>query len=383
MKRILLAAVSLVTLQAMAQQPSGTGFTLKGDLSTVKENIAMVYLVYQAEGQVVRDSAAPQAGKYEFSGKLNEPVMAMMGFKRGTAAGEAPKPVNMRADRTNVFIQPGAMTVQHIDSFSNTKVTGSSAHTAFVQLNELGKPYDEKMSGLYKEYEEARNKQDQAAMENIQQRGDSLQDEMKEKVFGAYVRNNPSSPIALYALTNYAGYDIDPAKLDPIFSKLSETVRNSPSGQAFAKSLQAAKATAIGQPAIEFTQNDTLGKPVSLASFKGKYVLIDFWASWCGPCRAENPNVVQAYNTYKDKGFTVLGISLDRDNAKDKWLKAIHDDKLAWTHVSDLQFWNNAVAVQYGIKAIPQNLLIDPKGVIVAKNLRGEELNKKLAELFN
>jgi peroxiredoxin len=135
--------------------------------------------------------------------------------------------------------------------------------------------------------------------------------------------------------------------------------------------------------AMDFTQNDTLGNPVSLSSFKGKYVLIDFWASWCGPCRQENPNVVKAFNNYKDKGFTVLGVSLDQPNAKDKWMKAIHDDNLTWTQVSDLKFWGNAVAVQYGIQAIPQNFLIDPQGKIIGKNLRGEALNKKLETLFH
>ena len=133
---------------------------------------------------------------------------------------------------------------------------------------------------------------------------------------------------------------------------------------------------------MDFTQNDTLGNPVSLSSFKGKYVLVDFWASWCGPCRRENPNVVKTFNAYKDKPFTILSVSLDQPNAKDKWIKAIHDDNLTWTHVSDLQFWNNAVAKQYGIQAIPQNLLLDPQGKIIAKNLRSETLSEKLAEVF-
>ena len=119
---------------------------------------------------------------------------------------------------------------------------------------------------------------------------------------------------------------------------------------------------------------------MSLSSLRGRYVLVDFWASWCGPCRAENPNVVKVFQKYKDRNFHIIGVSLDRPGQQEKWMKAIHDDKLEWTHVSDLQFWNNEVAKQYGINAIPQNLLLDPEGKIIAKNLRGEELEAKLGE---
>ena len=132
---------------------------------------------------------------------------------------------------------------------------------------------------------------------------------------------------------------------------------------------------------MDFTQDDTLGNPVSLSSFRGKFVLIDFWASWCGPCRAENPNVVNVYNKHKDNNFHIVGVSLDRPGQKERWMKAIHDDGLYWTQLSDLKFWDNEVARQYGIRAIPQNLLLDPDGRIIAKNLRGEELAKKVDEV--
>ncbi|MGN8036290.1 redoxin domain-containing protein [Chitinophaga sp. 22321] len=142
-----------------------------------------------------------------------------------------------------------------------------------------------------------------------------------------------------------------------------------------------AKKTGIGATAIDFTQNNTAGKPVKLSDYRGKYVLLDFWASWCGPCRAENPNVLDNYEKYHSKGLEILGVSLD--DKKDAWLKAIKDDGLEWAHVSDLKGWKNEVAKEYNIRAVPSNFLIDKEGKIVAVDLRGEELTQKLAEIFD
>jgi len=141
-------------------------------------------------------------------------------------------------------------------------------------------------------------------------------------------------------------------------------------------------AGAEGTMAPEFSLPDAEGKQVQLSSFRGKYVLVDFWASWCRPCRDENPNVVKAYNRFKDKNFTILGVSLDKPGQKDKWLKAVQDDKLTWNHVSDLMEWNSPVVPLYKIEGIPHNVLLDPTGKIIAEKLYGSALEEKLAEVL-
>jgi peroxiredoxin len=195
-----------------------------------------------------------------------------------------------------------------------------------------------------------------------------------------FVQEHPKSIASIWLMLNELRNRLQPNEFRDMFAGLDKSVQSSRYGEMAAGFLKSAYRNALGVEAEDFAQEDVKGQLVRLSSFKGKYVLVDFWASWCGPCRQENPNVVKAYNKYKDKNFTVLGVSLDEN--RERWLGAIAQDGLSWTQVSDLKGWGNDVAVQYGVQAIPTNFLVDPSGKIIARNLRGEALEAKLAELL-
>ncbi|MEI3797776.1 MULTISPECIES: AhpC/TSA family protein [unclassified Chitinophaga] len=195
-----------------------------------------------------------------------------------------------------------------------------------------------------------------------------------------FITSHPKSIASIWLMMNELRSRLEPEEFRQLFESLDKSVQESQYGQSVTAYVKSLKANVLNVAADDFSQEDTKGKPVKLSSFRGKYVLVDFWASWCGPCRQENPNVVKAYNRFKDKNFTILGVSLD-DN-RDRWLRAIDQDGLAWTQVSDLRGWGNEVAVQYGVQSIPTNFLVDPTGKIIARNLRGEELEAKLEQLL-
>jgi peroxiredoxin len=376
MKKLLF--VLMLPLSVLAQE--GKEFKIKGKLKTDKV-INKVMISYRLADKSVSDSVLVKDGEFSYSGKIPEPTLVSLNFWSDAVLVQQEK-FSLKNYNRFVFVEPGTIEIKAKDSIQNLKITGSTANNDYEALMALEKPYNEQLNVLYTSYNEAAKAKDTARIKILETQVDSVDALIKEQVVKGFVIKNPKSPIALWGAKQYAGYDIDPEKAGALYDLLPASVKLYPSAVAFKDRIEIARKTGLGQMAMEFTQNDTLGNPVSLSSFRGKYVLVDFWASWCGPCRRENPNVVKVFNEYKDKNFTILSVSLDRPNAKDKWLKAIHDDQLTWTHVSDLNYWDNAVAKQYGIQAIPQNILIDPKGKIIAKNLRGEDLERKLNEVY-
>lgn len=348
----------------LAQQQS---FSLQGSFSRMPNLPKKLYLQYSVGEKWIKDSCEVTNGNYFFSGKLAEPTLASLSGS---------------SEVIGIFLEPGTIRVLHSDTITNMKVYGSLSQLDYMELEKAAAPYRRRLDTLYEQFSKARAKRDTVRIARMEAEITAVANEHRQEVYGRFASNHPASPIALYALTEYAGMDTDPEEIEPIFLKLAPEIRNYPSAQALRQKIDFAKATAIGQTAPDFTLPDTLGNPVALSSLRGNYLLLDFWASWCGPCRFENPNLVSAFAKYRKKGFDILGVSLDQPNGKAAWMKAIREDKLSWHQVSDLKYWNNEAAVLYGITAIPQNFLLDPQGKIIARNLRGKELLAKLGELF-
>ncbi|MFD2742933.1 MULTISPECIES: TlpA family protein disulfide reductase [Sphingobacterium] len=191
---------------------------------------------------------------------------------------------------------------------------------------------------------------------------------------------NPKDVSSISLIQKVGGYDPDYKELTVLFKKLDKKVRKSTQGQIFDRYLKALENSSVGKKAPSITQFDLEGSPYALSDLQGQYVLVDFWASWCPPCRAENPKLVALYEEFKGKNFEILGISFDSEF--ENWAKAVKDDNLTWKHISDLQGWNNYASLIYGVKAIPQNILVDPQGIIIARNLHGDALRTKLMEVL-
>jgi peroxiredoxin len=374
MKKITLTILAALPVIVMAQTGN---FTVKGKVGNINAP-AKAYLEYRKDGKTIDDSATVKNGEFEFKGSVAGPTSAYLILnKQGTGLGKG-------RDYQQIYLETGVVTViGKTDSLGLANVGGTPANMDNAVYKIANKPVEDIYAQMTAKRKAATPAQRESAeFKNEMDALDKLADEKSEAISKQFVKTHPKSFISLSLIRNLA-YSADYKDIAPLFAALTPATKESEAGKKFAAQLAGMKNVALGATAADFSLADTNGVAVKLSSFRGKYLLVDLWASWCGPCRQENPNVVRTFNKYKNRNFTVLGVSLDKPDAKAKWLAAIHKDNLTWTHVSDLKYWDCEVAKLYGVQAIPQNFLLDPNGKVIAKNLRGDALDAKLAEVLS
>ncbi len=357
MKKITGLAFLMISFISLNAQ----GLKVTGLLKNLPDNTEVTLLDGVTSQEVGK--GVSKNGNFTLEGKTETATIFVLGFKG----------MNQKVP---LFIGNESVTVEgDLQNVNALSINGSVTHDVYKDymsvLNPLIEPFIQKMNAIQTEKDE-KNKAALTKESN----------ELSTNVTNAFLKLTTKynqSPVSTLFLLQFANmFPVIKESLPSIYGSFTGVAKKGAFADMLDKTVASAELGKIGTVLPEFKQNDANGKSISLSSLRGKYVLIDFWASWCGPCRAENPNVVKAFNTYKAKGFTVLGVSLDQDKAK--WLEAIKKDGLAWTHVSDLKYWNNAVAQQFGIQSIPANFLINPKGVIIGRDLRGADLERVLAE---
>ena len=370
MKRTFILLTLLANLAGFAQSPN---LTIHATIKDLRAG-SLVYLSKIGGGD--KDSVKSAEGGFDIGTTIPDGEGNMYFIQIGTAYTEQ--------SALLLYLEKGKVEIRgEGPMFQKVKLSGSPYIQEFNAYNDF-MDKDSLIHGageLYKKANELYKNKDSIGLAKLQPQLEKT-DSVRAVLSKEWVGQHPSTPVSAYVLCYRLRGSMSFDELETALGKLSPAAKNNQPAKDIAHRIAVNKLTGIGQTALEFTQEDTAGRPVSLKDFRGKYVLVDFWASWCHPCRMENPNVVKAFADYKDKNFTVLSISLDRPGQKEAWLKAIHDDHLDWTHISDLKFWNNAVAKLYDIQSVPTNLLIGPDGKIVAKDLHGEELEKKLSEIL-
>ncbi|MCB0379883.1 MAG: AhpC/TSA family protein [Flavobacteriales bacterium] len=372
-KSILPALFIATTLFLMAcggndepKEAKEVGFELQASITGLTYQKA--YLSEYKEGEMLKiDSADVKDGVFSFKGELVLPEVRYVSFNDGK-------------EMFPVFVENNTIQITgSLASPDSIKIVGSASQKIVDDFKTGLKSHEAIMNGIVDRYYEAEDKGDEEAMKSIDTEYYAA-DSVKNVYIEEFIAKNNSSVVAPYLSLRYllSGYEIP--QIESLVASFKDDAKKSIYTTNITDRLAVLKNSQVGSPAPEFSMNDADGNPIALSSFKGKYVLIDFWASWCGPCRAENPNVVAAYKKFNKKGFDIFGVSLDEN--KDKWLEAIKKDGLTWKHVSDLKGWSNAAAKLYGVNSIPHSVLLDKEGVIIAKNLRGEDLHKKLEEVL-
>jgi peroxiredoxin len=364
MKQLAFFSLVIIFAWACSSEPQ---YIVKGKIEG-SDSITF-FLQKRESGQTINiDSAISKNGSFTMKGGAVEyPQLVQL------VAGDTRK-------RTSFYLENSKISIEGtLDSLFKATISGSKTQDEYQSFIDVNKPLNDEYSALYSDYQSATQSGDAARVAEIEREAEDLQERMIENQKN-FVKENPSSFVSPSVLSSLA-YDMEAAELEEIINKFDPEIARLSQVAALKDRVQVMKSVAIGQKAPDFTMNDVDGNPVTLSSkFGPKLLLLDFWAGWCGPCRQENPNVVRVYEEFNKKGFDVFGVSLDQ--TKEDWLKAIEDDKLTWTHVSDLKYWDNAAARLYAVQAIPANFLLDENGTIIGKNLRAEDLYNKVSEVL-
>lgn len=380
MKKITFLLIGCLLAMMSCEKQNNESFTLKGEIGDWN-NPATLYLSYWNDGNEFTDTTFLDNGAFSFTGNIVDPAPARLILDyTGEGMGMAAQSGHI----LYLYLENGEVKLESPDSLQNSVFIDSPINDEHQRyLSVIGGEIQDLAARMNKKASQATPEQlnDSVFIDQLNSEYKQLLDERVEKQ-KQFVRDNPDSYFSIVAISEAVSSDFDVEEIEGLFMSIDEKHRETFTGKAFAQRIEAANLIGIGKKAPDFTQNDQDGNPVSLSDFEGEYVLIDFWASWCGPCRQENPNLVKAYEAYNDKGFEILGVALENNDGRGAWLNAIEKDGLTWTQVSDFNSWNNDVARVYGVRAIPQSYLIDPNGVIVAENLRGDELDEKLVEIF-
>ena len=363
---LLLASVTVGIAQKLRKSIIQNKYAVSGKLEGINEG--KIYLINDELS--IRDSSLIKNGNFYFKGEIQEPMFYLLQLA-GKNGGKG------------FFLEPGSMTVTgNIDSFFKAEITGSKTNNQWKEWSESWSKTTAQAGPMYRRLDSANNHgkvKEPAEERKIFNDGMKLLENQTNEAVTAFIGKYPQSPVGPFIITDrYINYP-NPAMEAKAFALVGNKGRQSFYGKKIMEYDRIAALTGIGTTP-DFTVADTSGKMLSLSSLRGKYVLVDFWASWCAPCRKENPNVVMAYKKFHSKGFDIVGVSLD--TKKEAWEKAIVKDSLNWNHVSDLKGWESGIVKEYGIKAVPTNFLVDRTGKVVAKNLREEALQIKLEELF-